>query len=299
MTAGTPHRSRPALAIGIVLLAAFLFAISDVLAKDLLSRYPVAVVQMLRYLASLSLLAVFVYPIQRGRLWRTQRTGLVLLRGLVLTSASLTMGLALQRMPVGETIAILYLSPFVVMALAVPIFGEKVSPLGWFLAVLGFTGALLIIRPGGALEPTGVFFALLNAGCATVFHLMTRGLARTEYPLALLFWVTLTGAVSFVLMALPDLPAITIPRWDLMSAAMLGVLATSGHFLLSLAYREAPASTVAPANYFHLVWAALLGLVVFNHLPDPITMTGMLLIFASGIGLALTSHMNMKRLTKI
>ena len=293
------HGGRPVLAIGIVLASVFMFAVSDVIAKDLLSRYPVAVVQMLRYLASLLLLILFVLPMQRGRLWQTQRTGLVLIRALVLTAASLTMGFALQLMPVGETIAILYLAPIGVMVLAVPIFGEKVSALGWFMAALGLSGALMIIRPGGALDPTGVVFALLNAGCATVFHLMTRSLSRTEYPLALLFWVTITGAVSFVVLAVPVLPATDLATRDVMSAAMLGVLATAGHFLLSLAYREAPAAIVAPANYFHLVWAALLGLIVFDYLPDALTLAGMALVFLSGIGSALASGIVVKKQTKI
>ena len=75
-TQAPSHGGRPVLAIGIVLASVFMFAVSDVIAKDLLSRYPVAVVQMLRYLASLLLLILFVLPMQRGRLWRTQRTGL-------------------------------------------------------------------------------------------------------------------------------------------------------------------------------------------------------------------------------
>ena len=294
-----PDGARPLLGVGIALFSVLLFAVSDILAKDLLSHYSVAVVQAVRYSVSLALLVVFLYPRQRARLWQTRRTTLVVLRGAVLTAASLTMGLALTRMPVGETIAILYLSPFAVMALAVPIFGERVSALGWFLAVLGFSGALLIIRPGGALDPTGVFFAVINAGCATVFHLMTRGLARTEYPIAMLFWVTLIGAAFFVISALIDPAAILPAPPDLARAALLGCLATGGHFLLSLAYREAPASVIAPANYVHLVWAALLSYLVFGHLPDALTGFGMALIFFAGAGVALVAHFAATRKTSI
>ena len=76
---------------------------------------------------------------------------LVFLRGLCLALASLTMGLALRLMPVGETVAIVYLSPFAVMLLAIPLLGERVGPLGWTCAAVGFLGVLLIVRPGGGL----------------------------------------------------------------------------------------------------------------------------------------------------
>ena len=275
--------------LGVLLasLAVLFFALADTLTKHLTEAFPVPLVMAGRYSASLLLLMVLVWPRTGARLWRTDRTGLVLLRGAVLGVASLTLGLALRVMPVGETIAIIYLSPFAVIALAVPLLGERVSPLGWFLAVLGFCGVLLVLRPGGGLDPVGVIWALLNAACATAYHLMTRLLTRTETTLALLFHVTLVGAVMFALLAIPSLSG---PLPGPAEAGMmfgLGALATLGHFLFAAAYREAPAALVAPINYMHLVWAALLGLLVFGHVPGALTLAGMALIVASGVALAL------------
>lgn len=290
---------RPLLGVGLALMAVFLFAVSDVLTKHLTERHPIPVVLSVRYVVSLLLLLIIAWPRHRVALWRVRNPWLVILRGGVLALASLTMGLALRLMPVGETIAILYLSPFAIMALAIPIFGERVSPFGWVFVVLGCLGALLILRPGGALDPLGVVFALLNATCATVFHLMTRHLSRSETAMSLLFFVTLVGAVVFSVSAIPHLSTATLGGWDLAAAAFLGVVATGAHYVFSLSYREAPASLIAPVNYFHLVWAALLGLVVFGHMPDAATLLGMAMIFGAGVGVASIAQFAAIRKTKI
>lgn len=283
-------QARPLVGVALVATAVFAFALSDVVTKDLTQRYPVPVIAAIRYLVSVGLLLVLLFPRHGRRLWQTQRTGLVILRGAVLAMATLTMGLALRLMPVGETIAILYLSPFAVMLLAVPLLGEKVGPAAWIGAVVGFSGVLLILRPGGGLDPVGVAWALTNAGLATTYHLMTRHLARTETTVALLFWVTLVGAVYFTVTTLPSLDMPVPPLFDLGLMVLLGALATVGHFLFTAAYREAPASMLAPVNYLHLVWAAGLGWLVFGHLPDAISLTGMALICLSGVAVALRAQ---------
>ena len=283
---------RPLLGISLVAVAVLFFAMSDVLTKHLAMIYPVPVVVAVRYLASLALLLAVLGPRLRAALWRTDRTWLVLARGGVLCLASLTMGLAFQVMPVGETIAIMYLSPIAVMLLAIPLLGERVSPFGWGLAMLGFSGVLLILRPGAGLDPVGVLFALANAGCATAFHLLSRILSRTETAIAMLFNATVVGAVVFSLAAIPTLSGTLPGPADLGLMVLLGVFATTGHFLLSVAYSTAPASLIAPVNYMHLVWAAFLGWIVFDHLPDDLSLFGMAMVTASGVALALRSHMN-------
>ena len=72
--------------------------------------------------------------------------------------------------------------------------------------------------------------------------------------------------------------------------ASLGIILTSAHFLLTVAYRYAPASLIAPANWVHIVWAALLGWLFFDHLPDQWTILGMLVIIAAGAGIAIKTH---------
>ena len=76
---------------------------------------------------------------------------------------------------------------------------------------------------------------------------------------------------------------------------LLGLISTSGHFLIKVAYQYAPAYLIAPANYMHLVWAALPGWVFFSHLPDQLTLLGMLMIVTAGAGFAIKTHLDKMR----
>lgn len=275
--------ARPLLGVGLVVGATGLFAVADVLGKHLMTHHPVPVVQAGRYLVNTLLLLAIFLPRYGTTLWQTQRTGLVALRALLLAAASLTMGLALQRMPVGETVAIVYLAPFLVMLAAGPLLGERVGIASWFGAALAFLGVLLVVRPGSGLDPWGVAFALTNAAFGAGYHLLTRVLSRSERMTAMLFHVAAIGTVVFVVLALPDLPRLSIPPLDLAMIGALGALATLGHFLFTAAYREAPAALLAPVNYLHIVWATLLGWGVFAHAPDAPTLLGMGLVLIAGV----------------
>jgi drug/metabolite transporter (DMT)-like permease len=278
--------ARPLKGILLIILATLAFACADVLTKQLTTHHPVTVVVAVRYLVNLAVLAVVLYPRMGAGLWRVKRRGLVFVRGLCLALASLAMGLALRLMPVGETVAIVYLSPFAVMLLSGPVLGERVRGISWLWAALGFAGVLLILRPGAGLDPLGVVFALTNAGLATCYHLLTRKLAGSESTVAILFQTALVGSVFFCIGAVGSLDQLSMTATDFSGMVVLGVLATLGHYLFTSAYREAPASLLAPVNYLHLVWAAALGWLIFGHLPDRISLGGMVLVCASGVAIA-------------
>lgn len=287
----TDHIGNPLKGIALVVLAVLAFACSDVVTKYLAERHPVSVVVAVRYTVNLLLLLVFLGPRMGATLWTTQRTGLVIVRALVLAAGSLTMGLALRVMPVAETVSIVYISPFLVMLLADPILGEKVTLPQWIGAAVGFAGVLLILRPGTGLDSWGVTLALLNALCATGYAMMTRALSKTETTLAMLFMVAVVGTVFFWLLAIPDLNGLNLGARDFALAALLGGLATLGHFLFTAAYREAPASLLGPVNYIHLVWAAVLGWFVFGHIPQALTVLGMVMVAGAGAVTALRAHL--------
>jgi drug/metabolite transporter (DMT)-like permease len=278
---------KPLKGILLVVLATLAFAASDVVTKQLTMRHPVAVVIAARYALNLALVTLFLWPRLGVGLWQVNRHWLVILRGLCLVCASLTMGLALRVMPVGETVAIIYLAPFVVLLLSSPVLGEKVGLAGWLGATLGFLGILLILRPGGGLDSWGVTMALVNVAFGTAYHLLTRLLSRTETTVALLWHTAMIGTVCLGLAAGYTPPVVPVTAQDAGLMALLGGLATLGHFLFTAAYREAPAGLLAPVNYLHLVWAAGLGWIVFGHLPDGVALTGMALICASGAWAAL------------
>lgn len=283
----TDHRPSALKGVLRVIAAVFLFAVADTITKQLTMACSVALVVAGRYFVNLVILLAAYAPRHGRTLWQTNRTRLVLLRGLCLAAASLTMGFALRLMPLGETVTIIYLSPFAVMLLASPVLGERVPLVGWIGAAVAFGGILLIMRPGGHLDPVGVAFAIVNAALATTYHLLTRLLSKTETTMALLFHSAWIGLAAFLVILvfggtgpLPDLPG-----WLLISA--LGALAASGHFLFTAAYRKAPASLLAPVNDLHLVWAGLLGWLVFAHIPDGPSLIGMALVTAAGVWVAI------------
>ncbi len=284
-----PADRNPLKGVLMVMGAALLFALADVTTKHLAQKFNVPLIVALRYGVNLLLLLIFLVPRHGRAVFRTERTGLVILRGGFLAFASLTMGMALKLMPVAETVAIIYIAPILVMLLSVLLLKEKVGPAGWIGAAAGFAGVLLIVRPGSGLVPLGVAFALSNACASSAYHLTTRSLARTESAMAMMVWTALVGTVIFGAM-LPwslDVPA---PTWG--DAGLMlgpGALATGGHYLFTLAYREAPASFLAPVNYLHLVWAAVLGWLVFSQVPDGLGLVGIGLVVAAGVAVAVRS----------
>jgi drug/metabolite transporter (DMT)-like permease len=120
--------------------------------------------------------------------------------------------------------------------------------------------------------------------------LLTRHLAQSESNIAMLYQTALVGSTFFCLLALGSLGELAVGPADFGMMTLLGVLSALGHFLFTAAYREAPASLLAPVNYLHMFWAGGLGWLVFGHLPDGWSFAGMALIFAAGVGIAIRAY---------
>ncbi|NBZ86275.1 DMT family transporter [Stagnihabitans tardus] len=268
-------------------LAVFLFSCMDVLTKHMAESFPAPFVVAARYAGNLVLLLALVAPREGKRIVHLGRPWLVILRGACLSAVSLTAALAFQRMPVAETIAVVFLAPFAVTLLAGPLLGEKVQPISWIAAAGGFVGVLMIVRPGSGLDPLGVLYAGLTAGGSIVYNMLSRSLARTETSWSMMFWTALVGTVIFSSVTLGQ-GAIPVPQgMDLVFLGAMGALSLVGHLLFTQAFRYAPASTISPVNYLQLVWSGILGLLVFGHMPDPWALAGMALIAVSGVSGAL------------
>jgi drug/metabolite transporter (DMT)-like permease len=290
------HRLR---GVFLVMAAVFVFACSDVVTKYLAMRHPVPLVLAIRYGVNLLLLIAIFGPRMGRRLYATKRTGLVILRAASLAVSSLCMGFALKLMPVAEAVAIVYLAPFGVLLMAGRVLGEKPTWQGWLAAAVGFCGVLLICRPGAGLAPLGILFAVLTAAFTTVYFLLSRKLASTESTEAMLFYVAVTGLAAFTAMVPWNLPATAFSALDWALLVGLGVIALTGHYLFTAAYRFAPASLLSPVNYMQLVWAGGLGWAVFGHVPDALSFAGMALVAAAGSGIALWTHYSRQRAAPI
>ena len=282
-SAPAPLTDQPLRGLVLIIGATLLFAYNDTTNKLLITEYNVPMVAAIRYIGHCLLMLAIVAPLHGREMVRTQRTGLVLIRAGSLAIGSFLVSLALQRMPVAETTAIVYLCPVLVVLLSGPLLKEKVGPMAWVAALLGFAGVLLIARPGGGLDPLGVLFVLGNVVVSVTYNLLSRVLARTERTMAVLFYSALVGAIGFGIFLPWTMHGIAPTPLQIVLFIGLGVSAWLGHYLFTQSYRSAPAALVAPMTYMHLVWAGILGWLVFGHAPGPITLIGMALVALAGV----------------
>jgi drug/metabolite transporter (DMT)-like permease len=165
--------------------------------------------------------------------------------------------------------------------LATTSLGEKVSPMRWALVTGGFTGTLIIIRPGSEAFDWTMLLPLGLVASNAWFQVLTSKLARTESPMTMHFY---TGWVGTVL-ASTMLPFFWAPvdSWLLWGGMVLmGTAGSVGHFLLILAYARAPAATLTPYLYAQIGFAMFGGWLVFAHVPDGWSILGMGLIAVCG-----------------
>jgi drug/metabolite transporter (DMT)-like permease len=285
-----PAEYHPLRGILLMTAAVLCFALLDATAKHLSQTYPVPMLVWARYTLHCLLMVVFLAPSLRWKLVKTQRPGLQIVRALMLVGTTGFAMAAFRRLPLAETTALLFVTPLIVALLAGPFLGEKLRPLHWGTSIFGFLGALLIARPGGVFDLPGIVLVLLAAACYSVYQIQTRQLSSTENTLTMLFYTALVGTVSMTLGAplywggpMPDL-------WQGLLIASLGIYGGTGHFLLIRAFRYAPATVLSPFLYVQLIWASLLGGLVFDHWPDGLTFAGMAIIAAASLTLALTQR---------
>ncbi len=282
MTAG---KSTALTGIGCVVVAGLCFAILDSITKIVVLAIPILMALWVRYLVQALVTTVVLAPRHGTTLWRTRAPGLQLLRGALLVVTTLLAYLSLRHVPVGEFAAIVMVTPLTVTVLSVLLFKERVAPLQWLFVVGGFAGTLVIVRPTGAhfgwamLLPVAVMF------CNSAFQLLTGRLARVDNAATTHFFSGWIGAMV-VSLALPfawtqvDSPLL----WGLM--LVMGFLAATGHFLLAQAYQHAPSATLMPYLYSQVGFAVIAGWLIFSHLPDGLTLAGIGLIAACGVGSA-------------
>jgi drug/metabolite transporter (DMT)-like permease len=279
--------------ISLVLVATVFFAITDTAAKYVTAAgAPILMALWARYTFQAIATTLVVVPMGGWSVMRTRRPLLHALRGLTLVTSSAFVFLSLKFMSVGEFTAIMLIAPLVLTWVAGTFLKEHVSPLRWALVSGGFIGTLVIIRPGGEAFTPALLLPLAQVATNCGFQVLTIRLARTENPLAINFytgWVGALAATPLMLLAWePQLPPLL---WALLVG--MGVSGAAGHFLLILAYRRAPASTLTPYQYAQIGFAMGCGWLVFGHVPDGWSLLGMGLIAlcgAAGAWLTVVEH---------
>lgn len=284
-------QNRPLVGVALILAASLMFALGDTTNKFLIATYDVPLTSAIRYIVHTMLMITLLGPVHGRDMVKVERKGLVAVRSVCLVVGSLFAALSLQIMPIAESTSIMYLSPILVVLLAKPVLGERIGLLGWLAAVGGFTGVLLIARPGGGLEPMGVVYALCNVAVTVIYYMLSRLLVRSERTLSLLFYSALAGAIGFGV-AMPWFWFDTMPSTlEVVLLLSLGFWGALGHFCFTAANRYAEASVLAPISYINLLWTGILGWLVFGQVPDGLAMIGMVVIGLAGVTVALRTRL--------
>ena len=205
------------------------------------------------------------------------------LRGALLACGITSIQTALKTAPIGDVFAAFFVGPLVSYILAGLFLKEPMSKQRTALVFMGFIGVLLVVRPGGAMQP-GLLFAVLAGVFYGAFLTASRWVSDVASPGALSVSQLIIGAILLTPLGWPNIPPLTpaIIGLTLASAAF----SMAGNFILLFAYRMAPATSLSPLVYFQLFAAVLLGWLVFGDLPDLWTLCGMAIILAAGITVA-------------
>jgi drug/metabolite transporter (DMT)-like permease len=228
-----------------------------------------------------------IVPVKGWGILASRRPREQVLRGVAMLCATLLFFTTLSYLPQAEATAINFLAPLIVLLLAPWVLREPPRLSRWVAAGVAFTGVLIVIRPGGGLDPVGTMFGLIGAFCFAAQYIASRRVAA-DNPLTSVIWsggvgtVVLSISLPFVVpTALPVLRGLDPLHWCVLVST--GVTGCIGHLLQIAAYRKASASTLAPFTYLQIVSSTTTGWLIWGHFPDALTWLGIAVICGSGI----------------
>ena len=264
-----------------VVCGVILFSMSDTMAKYLREAdLPAVEIAWLRYTVFV-LMGVVLAGRRRFAGLSPRRPSLQVLRGLTLLGSSVFFIGGLGALPLAEAAAISFVSPAFITALSVPLLREQVGIHRWAATLVGLLGVLVVIRPNGSALQWAALYPLSSAACWAVAMIVTRLIGASDRSETTLVWSATVGLA--VLTLLVPFAFRTPTPVELGLGLCLGAFASSGQYLLILAYRRATASVLAPFSYIQLLSSAALGYVVFGALPDAMAFLGSAIIIASGL----------------
>ncbi len=272
----------PRTGILLMVCAAACFVTHDAISKHLSVSYPIGQIISLRHISSLLVILLYVQFVSGWPSLRVVNATGQFVRALVFVGSTVSIILSVSLLPLSLATAIIFSSPIFVVALAGPMLGETVGVRRWTAVIVGFIGVLVIVRPGGAVFNWYLLVPVLAALAAGLRDNVTRYLARTESAIAILFWST-------ILVVLVSSTSFAWGGWrpvaflDIGWLVVLGILNTVGHFMMIISLRVGDASLVTPFRYTGIVWATLLGIVVWGDYPDRWTVLGACIVIASGL----------------
>ncbi|MAV01562.1 MAG: EamA family transporter [Rhodobacteraceae bacterium] len=204
---------------------------------------------------------------------------------------------AIKYMPLADAMAIFFVEPFMVTLLGGFVLGETVGYRRLIACLIGFFGALFIIKPSFSLFGMVAFLPLLTAFSFTFYIFITRKMAQNMHPVTLQAYTAL-AAVIILLPIIIWANGTNIELLDPITPSLkaiflllgVGIAAIIAHLFITFALSLAPATIIAPLQYFEIVTATLFGYLFFSDFPDKWTFLGVFIIILSGVYVILREH---------
>ena len=272
---------RPLVGIGLMAAGVCTLPLMDGTAKYLSGDFHVLQVAWARYGFHLVLLLVLLAWRLRPTELVPRHPGLQILRSGFLLGTTLCYFGAIAYLPLATVLALAFIGPVVSTALAPIALGEHIGPRRWVAVLVGFIGALIVLRPGFDVFHPASLLALGAGVFYGLYLLATRRLSGSGRPAVTLLYTAVIGVAVLTLMLPFVWRAPEATDWLLM--AIMGAFGALAHFLIIRAFEHAPAAVLGPVSYVEIIMAVAIGWIAFGDFPDRWTWTGIAVIVASGI----------------
>jgi len=260
--------------------AFFMFTVMNVFAKLLSVNHSVIEIAFYRNLIACIpfLFLVFVLGKREILVIRSQPAA-VGFRAVIGAISLTTTFAAFSIMPMAETTVLLFTASLFIPVLGVIFLRERVGPYRWVAVAIGFVGVVVMAGPAGNVNALGIAVALFAALMHATLQIILRYLGRYERPETVTFYFLVIGTL---VTALP-LPFVSVTPTMAEVPLLFGVglSGAAAQWLLSTAFRCAPAAVVTVFNYSSIVWATLFGWMIWNEWPIPTVLAGSAIVIAS------------------
>lgn len=277
-----PATHRPLIGIALMCIAGTVLPFMNGFGKLLSETYPPEQVVWARFISHLAWVVALFGPRLGTALFRTTRPGLQLARSLTMVVSSVVFFVALPHIGLAEASVINFVSPFLVMLLALPMLGERFVAHRLIGVAVGFAGVIVVIRPGSDVFNWASVAVFCSAGFYALYQVLTRRVAGHDRPETSILYSVLAGSTAMSL-AMPWFWKTPLSLVDAILMASLGFIGAIGHYCLARALVYAPASVISPFNYWQLLGAVVVGQALFGALPDAWTWAGAALIVGAGL----------------
>lgn len=272
----------PLLGIGAMLISIVLFSAMDSMVKWLGGNYPTH--QIMFFRCSVAMIPVLVIVYMRGgvRLLKIREPALLSLRCLLGITAMGFAFYAFSLMPLADGIAILHTTPLFMTVLSIVVLKERVGLHRWTAVIAGFAGMLIIIRPGYNMFESGSFYMFIAAFCISCTTILIRHLSIRSDPVNITFYFTMTGVfISAISVGFLGWQAPVGLDWLFFIG--IGLLGGMAQYLMTVSYRHAQISSVAPLKYLSIGFGGVIAYSVWDELPDFQSFIGISIIVVTGL----------------